>query len=54
MKKLPYELSGDRHKAEYDPVSDKVLVSFRQMIPARRSAIDKHTAVSNGWYARQE
>ena len=51
MKELPYELSGDRHKAEYGPVSDKVLVSFRQMIPARRSAIDKHTAVSNGWYA---
>ena len=51
LKELPYELSGGRHKAEYDPVSDKVLVSFRQMIPARRSAIDKHTAVSNGWYA---
>ena len=29
LKELPYELSGDRHKAEYDPVSDKVLVSFR-------------------------
>ena len=51
LKELPYELCGDRHKAEYDPVSGKVLISFRQMIPVKRSAVSIYTAISGGWYA---
>ena len=50
-KELPYELSGDRHKAEYDPVSGKVLISFRQMIPVKRSAVSIYNRISGGWYA---
>ena len=51
LKELPYELCGDRHKAEYDPVSGKVLISFRQMIPVKRSAVSIYTAISGGWHA---
>ncbi len=30
-RELPAELTGDRHKAEYDPISKKLIVSFRQV-----------------------
>lgn len=34
-RELPHELTGDRHKAEYDPVTKKLVVSFRQVVPAQ-------------------
>ena len=51
LKELPYELCGDRHKAEYDAVTGRVLVSYRQMIPVRHSAISPYKTIGNGWYA---
>ena len=51
LKELPYELSGDRHKAEYDATTGKVLISFRQMIPVKRSAVSAYNRISGGWYA---
>ena len=51
LKELPYELSGDRHKAEYDETTGKLLISFRQMIPVKRSAVSIYNRISGGWYA---
>lgn len=51
LKELPYELCGDRHKAEYDAVTGRVLVSYRQMIPVLHSAISPYKTIGNGWYA---
>lgn len=51
LKELPYELCGDRHKAEYDATTGKVLISFRQMIPVKRSAVSIYNRISGGWYA---
>lgn len=51
LKELPYELCGDRHKAEYDETTGKVLISFRQMIPVKRSAVSIYNRISGGWYA---
>lgn len=48
---LPPELSGDRHKAEYDPITKKLVVSFRQVLPAEyNSKLAKGVkAVGEGW-----
>lgn len=51
LKEVPYDLSGDRHKAEYDATTGKVLISFRQMIPVKHSAVSIYNRISNGWYA---
>ena len=49
---LPYVLSGDRHKAEYDPESKKVIVSFRQILPIKKGLFGlKKTLASDGWVA---
>ncbi|MDE5616277.1 MAG: glycoside hydrolase [Clostridia bacterium] len=54
-KELPYCLTGDRHKAEIDLVTGKVLVSFRQVLqngkkfkPNMLSSVD---CLSRGWVA---
>ena len=54
-KELPNCLTGDRHKAEYDPVSGKVIISFRQYIPNgdkfKKSALSPEKYLTEGWVA---
>lgn len=49
-RELPPELNGDRHKAEYDPVTGKLVISFRQITSYKKSALSvKNTILSLGW-----
>lgn len=51
-KELPAELTGDRHKAEYDPINKKLMVSFRHInVNGKRfSNLDTtHAITSLGW-----
>ncbi|MDE5756836.1 MAG: hypothetical protein K2I23_07085 [Clostridia bacterium] len=55
-KELPNTLTGDRHKAEYDPVSGKVIISFRQVLQKKddsfkKSALSTVNWQSEGWVA---
>ena len=54
-KELPNCLTGDRHKAEYDPVSGKVIISFRQYISNgdkfKKSALSPEKYLTEGWVA---
>ncbi len=50
-KELPYLLCGDRHKAAFDKTSGKVIVSFRQFIPEKRSLFSLKKGVFDGWAA---
>ena len=38
LKELPLCLTGDRHKAEYDATTGKVLISFRLCLPGMKSS----------------
>ncbi|MDE6188669.1 MAG: glycoside hydrolase [Clostridia bacterium] len=52
-KELPNCLSGDRHKAEYDPVSGKLIISFRQLLQNgtayKPHAFSSVNYLSKGW-----
>lgn len=48
---LPYALSGDRHKAEYDATTGKWLVSFRQVLPYAPNALSSAKICGAGWVA---
>ena len=48
---LPYALTGDRHKAEYDKKTDKWLISFRQVLPSAPHALSKSKSFGEGWVA---
>lgn len=54
-KELPNCLTGDRHKAEYDPVSSKVIISFRQYLSNgdkfKKSALSPEKYLTEGWVA---
>lgn len=54
-KELPNCLTGDRHKAEYDAVSGKVIISFRQYLSNndkfKQSALSPQMYLSEGWVA---
>lgn len=54
-KELPNCLTGDRHKAEYDPVSGKVIISFRQYLSNgdkfKKSALSPEKYITEGWVA---
>ena len=54
-KELPNCLTGDRHKAEYDPVSGKVIISFRQYLSNgdkfKKSALSPEKYLTEGWVA---
>lgn len=54
-KELPNCLSGDRHKAEFDPVTGKLLVSFRQLLQNgtkfKPHAFSSVKCLSKGWVA---
>lgn len=51
-KELPNELSGDRHKAEFDPTTGKLLVTFRQVIPnVKENAFAESTFFGHSWVA---
>ena len=52
LKELPYCLTGDRHKAEYDPISGKMLVSFRLYLPkVKPHALSRYTETGGYWVA---
>lgn len=46
---LPYDLSGDRFSAIYDETNDKVLISFRQIIPHKPNALSMTKFMTYGW-----
>lgn len=46
---LPYDLSGDRFSAIYDETNDKVLISFRQIIPHKTNALSMTKFMTYGW-----
>lgn len=48
-KEMQGALMGERHKAEYDPVSGRLLITFRDII--RRSAADLNDWVAGDWVA---
>lgn len=50
-KELPYLLCGDRHKAAFEKSSGKVILSFRQYLPVRKSLFSPKKGVSDGWVA---
>ncbi|MDE6758844.1 MAG: glycoside hydrolase [Clostridia bacterium] len=54
-KELPNCLTGDRHKAEIDPITGKILISFRQVLQNgnkfKPHALTRRTALSRGWVA---
>lgn len=51
-KELPYELCGDRHKAEYDATTGKLVISFRQLIPGHKSnALASENFLAGNWVA---
>lgn len=54
-KELPYCLTGDRHKAEYDAASGKLLISFRQVLQNggkfKQNALAQSNVMSKGWVA---
>ena len=54
-KEMPNCLSGDRHKAEIDPVTGKVLISFRQVLQNGKkfkpNALTSRMGLSRGWVA---
>lgn len=50
LKELPYSLTGDRHKAEYDPVTGKVAVSFRLYLPGiKPNALSQANELGGYW-----
>lgn len=48
-KEMQGALMGERHKAEYDPVSGRLLITFREII--RRSASDLNDWAAGDWVA---
>ena len=54
-RQLPNCLTGDRHKAEYDSVSGKLIISFRQLLQDgdkyKTNAFAADSVMSEGWVA---
>lgn len=48
---LPYDLCGDRHKAEYIDAEGNLIVSFRQVLPVKRGPLSPKARIGDGWYA---
>jgi hypothetical protein len=48
-RELPASLMGERHKAEYDPISGRLLITFRDII--RKSRINNDDWVAGDWVA---
>ena len=48
-KYLPADFSGDRFKAEYDEISGKVLISYRQIVPFKPHALSFTKFMTFGW-----
>ena len=46
---LPLELTGDRFAATYDNLNNKILISYRQIIPYKEHALAFHKYMSYGW-----
>ena len=50
LRELPYALTGDRHKAEYDETTGKLLVSFRLVVPGVKRNIFDNTNFTGGYW----
>ena len=48
---LPNCLTGDRHKAEYDPTTGKWLISFRQVLTGKETIFSSDRIMGAGWVA---
>ena len=48
---LPACLTGDRHKAEYDPTTGKWLISFRQVLTGKETIFSSDRIMGAGWVA---
>ena len=52
FRELPYALTGDRHKAEYDESTGKLLISFRLVVPGvKRNIFDNSNFTGGYWVA---
>ena len=51
IKELPNCLTGDRHKAEYDPTTGKWLISFRQVLTGKETIFSSDRIMGAGWVA---
>lgn len=52
LRELPYALTGDRHKAEYDETTGKLLISFRLVVPGvKRNIFDSSNFTGAYWVA---
>lgn len=52
FRELPYALTGDRHKAEYDETTGKLLISFRLVVPGiQRNIFDSSNFTGGYWVA---
>ena len=51
IRELPYDLCGDRHKAEYLNAEGDLIVSFRQIIPEKPGPLSVMSRLGDGWYA---
>ena len=52
FRELPYSLTGDRHKAEYDETTGKLLISFRLVVPGvKRNIFDSSNFTGGYWVA---
>ena len=52
FRELPYALTGDRHKAEYDETTGKLLISFRLVVPGvKRNIFDNSNFTGGYWVA---
>lgn len=52
LRELPYALTGDRHKAEYDETTGRLLISFRLVVPGvKRNIFDGSSFTGGYWVA---
>lgn len=49
-REMPDVLMGERHKAEYDPISGRLLITFRQIM-RKEKGIESDEWISGDWYA---
>ncbi len=51
IQELPYDLCGDRHKAEFLNTDGDLIISFRQVIPEKEGPLSTTSRIGTGWYA---
>lgn len=48
---LPTELTGDRHKIVYDNSTNKLVITFRQIVPGKQNIFDNSGFIGRQWVA---